>query len=161
MKHGRTFHVLRKHGFKNVEKIFPFSTMATPFETEDTILTQVQADHINERHVYITEHPRASKFWLTFNLLSTLADLSQRTWEEEDEDVQLLESGWKEGHRNYYLYVFAVHEIGRDPQGFPAKHIAIYYSEKREGNKWEIISAYPFTRAHHTYFLSKRKPWLC
>ena len=58
MKHGRTFHVLRKHGFKNVEKIFPFSTMATPFETEDTILTQEQADHINERHVYITEHPR-------------------------------------------------------------------------------------------------------
>ena len=54
--------------------------MATPFETEDTILTQKQADHINERHVYITEHPRASKFLLTFNL-------SQRTWEEEDEDV--------------------------------------------------------------------------
>lgn len=91
--------------------------MATPFETEDTILTQEQADHINERHVCITKHPRASKFWLTFNLLSTLADLSQRTW-EEDEDVQLLESGWKEGHRNYYLYVFAVHEIGRDPHGF-------------------------------------------
>ena len=65
--------------------------MATPFETEDMILTQVQADHINERHVYITEHPRSSKFWLTFNLLSTLADLSQRTWEEEDEDVQLVE----------------------------------------------------------------------
>lgn len=84
-KHGRTFHVLRKHRFKNVEKIFPFSTMATPFETEDTILTQQQADHINERHVYITEHPRASKFLLTFNLLSTLANLSQRTWEEEDD----------------------------------------------------------------------------
>ena len=61
--------------------------MATPFETEDTILTQKQADHINERHVYITELPRASKFLLTFNLLSTLANLSQRTWEEEDEDV--------------------------------------------------------------------------
>ena len=75
--------------------------MATQFETEDTILTQVQADHINDRHVYITEHPRASKFWLTFNLSSTLADSSQRTWEKEDEDVQLLESGWKEGHGNY------------------------------------------------------------
>lgn len=61
--------------------------MATPFETEDTILTQEQADHINERYVYITEHPRTSKFLLTFNLLSTLANLSQRTWEEEDEDV--------------------------------------------------------------------------
>ena len=76
---------------KMLKKFFPFSTMATPFETEDMILTQVQADHINERHVYITDYPRSSKFWLTFNLLSTLADLSQRTWEEEDEDVQLVE----------------------------------------------------------------------
>ena len=31
--------------------------MATPFETDDTILTQEQADHINERHVSITKHP--------------------------------------------------------------------------------------------------------
>ena len=75
--------------------------MASPFETCDTILTQEQADHINERHVPITEHPRTSKFWLTFNLSSTLADLSAKTWEEENEDVELLEKGWKEGHGHY------------------------------------------------------------
>ena len=80
-----------------------FSTMATPFETDDTILTQKQADHINERYVYITKHPRTSKLWLTFNLSSTLADFAQRTWETH-EDVQLLEDGWKEGHGHYYLY---------------------------------------------------------
>ena len=106
--------------------------MASPFETCDTILTQEQADHINERHVFITEHPRTSKFWLTCNLSSTLADLSAKTWEEENEDVELLEEGWKKGHGHYYLYVFAFHKtIGRDPDGFPPKHIAIYYSEKR------------------------------
>lgn len=82
---------------KRLKNFFSFSTMATPFETCDTILTQGQADHINERHVSITEHPRTSKFWLTFNLSSTLADLSARTW-EEDEDVTLLESGFKNGH---------------------------------------------------------------
>ena len=135
--------------------------MASPFETCDTILTQEQADHINERHVSITEHPRTSKFWLTFNLSSTLADLSAKTGEEENEDVELLEKGWKEGHGHYYLYVFAVHKtIGRDPEGFPAKHIAIYYSEKREGNKWAIVSAYPYTPTYHKMFLSRRKPWL-
>ena len=143
---------------KMLKKIF-ISTMATPFERHDTILTQEQADHINERHVYITKHLRTSKFWLTFNLSSTLADLSQRTWETH-EDVQLLEDGWKKGHGHYYLYVFAVHEtIGRDPEGFPAKHIAIYYSEKHVGNKWEIISAYPFTRSYHAFLLSKWKSW--
>ena len=129
--------------------------MASPFETCNTILTQEQADHIN------TEHPRTSKFWLTFDLSSTLADLSTKTWEEENEDVELLEEGWKKGHGHYYLYVFTVHKtIGRDPEGFPAKHIAIYYSEKREGKKWEIVTAYPLTRTYHTIFLSKRKPSL-
>lgn len=102
--------------------------MATPVETHNTILTQEQANHLNERHVYITKHPRTSKFWLAFNLASTLAYLSRRTWEPH-EDVQLLESGWNEGNCHYYLYVFAVYEtIGTVPEGFPAKHIAIYYS---------------------------------
>ena len=92
---------------------------------------------------------------------STLADLSTKTWEEENEDVELLEEGWKKGHGRYYLHVFAVHKtIGRDPEGFPAKHITIYYSEKREGKKWEIVTAYPLTRMYHTIFLSKRKPSL-
>ena len=91
MKHDLLFQVLRQLRFKKTEIFFSFSTMASPFETCDTILTQEQADHINERHVH--EHPRTSKFWLTFNLSSTLADLSAKTWEEENEDVELLEDG--------------------------------------------------------------------
>ena len=135
--------------------------MASPFETCNTILTQEQADHVNELHVFITKHPRTSKFWLTFNVSSTLADLSMKTWEGDNEDVELLEDGWKKGHGHYYLYVFAVHKtIGRDPEGFPSKHIAFRYSAKHEGNNWEIVTAYPFTRTYHTIFLSKCKPWL-
>ena len=146
---------------KRLKNFFSFSTMATSFETCDTILTQGQADHINERHVSITEHPRTSKFWLTFNLSSTLADLSARTW-EEDEDVILLESGFKKGHGFItYSYSPSMKRLVGNPEGFPAKYIAIYYSEKRKGNKWEIISAYPFTHTYRRYFLSKRKPWLC
>lgn len=100
--------------------------MASPFETEGRILTQERADHINERHVFITEHQRTSKFWLRFNLTDMLVELSERTWEPESDDMELLQEGWKEGHGHFYLYVFAVHqEIGRDSEDFPADHIAI------------------------------------
>ena len=36
---------------KTEQKKILFSTMASPFETEGSFLTQEQADHINERHV--------------------------------------------------------------------------------------------------------------
>jgi len=72
--------------------------MASPLETCDTILTQEQADHINERHVSSETHPRTSKFKLTFNLSATLTYLSAKTWEQDNADIQLLEHGWKEGH---------------------------------------------------------------
>ena len=62
MKHDRLFQVLRQPRFKKTKIFFSFSTMASPFETCDTILTQEQADHINERHVFITEHPQTLKF---------------------------------------------------------------------------------------------------
>ena len=131
--------------------------MASTFETHDTILTQEQVDHINDRHVNVIKHPRTSKFWLTFNLSATLAQLSHRTWESRP-DVELLEEGFKPGHRHYYLYAFAVADvIGHDPEGFPARHIAIYYSEKQPGEKCEIISAYPSTASYDKYFLSKRR----
>jgi len=138
-----------------------FSTMAFPFETCDTILTQEQADHINERHVFSETHPRTSKFKLTFNLSTTLAYLATKTWDQGNADIQLIEHGWKEGHGRFYLYVFAMSKIiGKDPEGFPARHIAMYFPEKKPGDKWAIISAYPFTRTYHAMFLCKRKPWL-
>ena len=110
--------------------------MASPFETESTILTQEQANHINERHVFITKHVRTSKFWLRFTLL----ELLECTGEPDSEGVELLQEGWKEGHGHFYLYVFAVdQEIGRDPEDFPAHHVAIYCSEKVKGEKWNTF----------------------
>lgn len=76
--------------------------MSVAFETSDVLLTQHQADHINERHVNLMKHPRTSKFWLTFNLTATLGLLSRRTWEQRT-DVELIEEGWKRGLGHYYL----------------------------------------------------------
>lgn len=131
--------------------------MASPFETEGSSLTQAQADHINERHVFRKEHVKTSTFWLRFNLVDMLKNLSELTWEENSEDVVLLDEGWKESHGHFYLYVFKVNEqIGVDPEGFPAYHITVYYSEKVPGEKWQIITAYPFTRGFSNQFLSRK-----
>ena len=56
--------------------------MASPFETEGSFLTQEQADHINERHVFKKEHVRTSKFGLQFDLVDMLKNVSELTWEE-------------------------------------------------------------------------------
>ena len=131
--------------------------MASPLETEGSFLTQAQADHINERHVFRTEHVKTSNFWLQFNLVNMLKNLSELTWEQDNDDVVLLEQGWKESHGHFYLYVVKVDEqIGFDPEDFPANHIVIYYSEKVPGEKWKIITAYPFTWGFYSKFLSRK-----
>ena len=126
----------------------------SPFETEGAFLTQQQADHINERHVFRQEHVRTSLFSSNVNLVDLLKDVSELTWEEDNENVTLLDEGWKEWHGLFYLFVFKVNnQIGKDPYGFPADHIAVYYSEKIPSEKWEIITAYPFTRGYYKQFL--------
>ena len=131
--------------------------MASPFETEGTFLTQEQADHINERHVFKKEHVKASKFGSQIDLVDLLKDISELTWEENNKDVMIVHEGWNEGHGHFYLFVFKLNEqIGVDLEGFPAKHIAVYYSEKVPGEKWQIISAYPFTWGYYSQFLSSK-----
>ena len=131
--------------------------MASPFETKGSFLTQEQADHINERHVSRKEHVKTSKFWLQIDLVNLLKDLSELTWEENSEDAVLLREGWKECHGHFNLFVLKVNEqIGVDPEGFPAFHTAVYYSEKVPGEKWQIITAYPFTWGFYSQFLSRK-----
>ena len=43
--------------------------MASAFETEGAFLTQEQADHINERHVFRKEHVKTSLFSSHLNLV--------------------------------------------------------------------------------------------
>ena len=119
--------------------------MASPFETEGTFLTQEQADHINERHVSKNEHLRASKFESQIDLVDLLKAVSE------------IHGGWNEYHGRFYLFVFKLNrQIGTDPEGFPAKHIVVYYSEKVPGEKWQIISAYPFNFTYYCQFLSRK-----
>ena len=130
--------------------------MASPFETERTFLTQEQADHINERHVLKNEHLRASKFESQIDLVDLLKAVSELTWEHH-EDVCIIHEGWNEYHGRFYLFVFKLNwQIGTDPEGFPAKHIVVYYSEKVPGEKWQIISAYPFNFTYYCQFLSRK-----
>ena len=127
--------------------------MAFPFETEGVFLTQEQADHINERHVSRESCERASKFETNFSLVELLQTVSELTWDEDDTRVTLIDEGMRYGHGQFYLFAFKLDTIiGKDPEGFPAKHIAVYYSEKQSGEKWEIISCYPFTFAYHSFF---------
>ena len=53
--------------------------MAEAFETIDVMLTAQHVQHINERHVDLTQHTRTPKFFLTFNPSATLGLLSRRT----------------------------------------------------------------------------------
>ena len=131
--------------------------MALPFETDGTFLTQEQADHINERHVSKDQNVKASKFDSQIDLVNLLQTVSELTWEQESEDVSVIREGWNEYHGHFYLFVFNINQqIGVDPEGFPAKHIAVYYSEKVPGEKWQIISAYPFNWAFYSQFLSRK-----
>ena len=131
---------------------------AEAFETVDVILTAEQAEHINERHVDPFQHTQTSKFFKSFNLSATLGLLSRRTWEDRH-DVELMERGWKQGHCDYYIYVFDLYKcVGLDSWGYPCRHIAVYFSHKPSfSDKFQIITAYPFTHSYNNYFMSRRR----
>ena len=84
--------------------------MAVGYENEDFELSVEHAEHINERHVDMKKVPRASKFYRKFNLTATLGLLTRITWDERD-DFVIVESGFKTGHGEYFMYVF---EMGKN-----------------------------------------------
>ena len=90
-------------------------------------------------------------------IVSTLAFLTSKTW-RDDETYEIIEQGWKQAHGNYFLYVFEMRKpVGVDPWGFPSKKLAIYYSWRPEyGDKFKIISAYPFSEAFYVYQRNRR-----
>ena len=101
--------------------------------------------------------PRANKFYRKFNLTATLGLLTRKTWEERD-DFVIIESGFKTGHGEYFMYVFEMGKnIGTDPWAYASRKICIYYSyNPKIANKFRIISAYPFSWRYHN-FLKQRK----
>lgn len=141
---------------KNIH-IFTRRKMAVSFENNYVMLSKEHARHINERHVDLDREHRASKFLRGFNLTSTLALLTRKTFQDSD-DYDIVEEGYKRSHGYFYIYVFKMKKvIGVCPWGYPTDEICIYFSWKKEyGEKFKIISAYPFSRAYYA-FLRHRK----
>ena len=111
--------------------------MALPFESEGAILTQENADHITKRHVLKAENgERRATFDSQINIVDLLKTVSELTWDENNEDVCIIQEGWKQNHGHFRLFVFNLHRrIGVDPDGFPANHVAVYYAEKGAGRE--------------------------
>ena len=123
--------------------------MAVPFINRYVVLSAERAEHINLRHVN-NNNIGVSKFKLCFNLSSTLALLTKKTF--DDGKFEIVDSGWKHG-QYYYMYIFDMPKvIGFDPWGVPVKLMCVYYTWKAEyGDQFHITTAYPFSRRHHEY----------
>ena len=131
--------------------------MAVSFENNYVVLSEERARHINERHVELDKGYNASKFLRGFNITSTLAFLTRKTF-KDSADYYIIEEGYKRRHGYFYMYVFKMNKvIGICPWGYPTDEICIYFSWKEAyGQKFRIISAYPFSRAYYLY-LKRRK----
>ena len=131
--------------------------MAVSFQNSYVMLSKERAQHINKRHVDLDKEHKASKFLRGFNLTSTLAFLTRKTF-EDSADYYILEEGYKRSHGYFYMYVFKMNKvIGICPWVTPWTRFCIYFSWRdADGEKFKIISAYPFSRAYYLY-LKRRK----
>ena len=120
--------------------------MASSRKSGLNILTK----HMDKEH-------RASKFLPLFNLTSTLALLARKTF-QDSYDYKIIEQGYKRGHGYFYIYIFKMKKvIGVCPWGYPTDEICIYFSWKEAyGDKFRIISAYPFSHAYYSFLKSRK-----
>ena len=120
--------------------------MASSRKSGLNILTK----HMDKEH-------RASKFLPLFNLTSTLALLARKTF-QDSYDYKIIEQGYKQGHGYFYIYIFKMKKvIGVCPWGYPTDEIYIYFSGKEAyGDKFRIISAYPFSHAYYSFLKSRK-----
>ena len=83
--------------------------------------------------------------------------LTRKTF-KDSQDYEIIEEGFKVGHGHYYIYVLNItKQIGVRLWGFPSKELCIYFSWKKEfGDRFKIISAYPFSRSYHEYLRKKK-----
>ena len=133
------------------------------FETSDTILSKEAAAHITERHLIHSPNVKKSLFDTTFPLEEKLKEAGWYTWETDYPGVTILDKGCRKGHGYFFIYVFTYKVlVGFDPEGFPAVEMAIYYSVPKKDEKWEIITAYPFTSTYDAIFTARKgRPRFC
>ena len=125
------------------------------FETSDSILTPTAATHILKRHVNSDSDRKTALFSSTFPLQEQLQSVGWYTWEENDK-ATILDEGYRYMHGHYRLYVFPMDQlVGYDPWGFPTHSLAVYYAELHAGEKWHIITAYPWSACYYNYHSTK------
>ena len=122
------------------------------FEKNDVVLSK---EHL--KHMMMDLYPRVSQFRPNFYLVSCLAWLTKKTWQDSS-CYKIIEEGFKRRHWHYFIYVFKMPKvIGFDPWGFPSKEICIYHSRKPNSHaRFRTTSAYPFSSSYH-HFLMVRK----
>ena len=104
--------------------------MAVTFENSYVIFSKEQAQHINKRHVDLNKEHRASKFLSGFNLASTLAFLTWKTF-KDNASYQIIEEGYKRSHGYFYIYVFKMKKVvGICPWGYPTDTFASTFHGK-------------------------------
>ena len=136
--------------------VFYFSV--NPFTTTDCILTDEAVSHITDRHLIQEKGVKKSLFCTTFPLEDALKNVAWYTWEKDSKYATLLETGFRQGHGIYRIYVFDMgRHLGWDPQGFPTQKMAVYYAEPVAGEKWSIISAYPWTFTYDCIHRSRHR----
>ena len=127
--------------------------MAVKLKNAYVTHSQEHAQHINERHVDVDKEHGASEFLRFFNLTTTLALLVRKTF-LDTHDYEIIEEGYKAGHGYYFINVFKMKKvIGVCPWGYPTDMICVHFSWKEAyGDKFKIITAYPFSSAYHFFF---------
>ena len=106
--------------------------MAVSFENDYAMLSEEGAKHINQRHVDRNREPGASKFLPFFNLTTTAAFLTRKTF-TNGEDYEIVEQGYKTGHGYYYMYVFNMRKvIGICPWVIPQKRFVFTFHGSRD-----------------------------
>ena len=129
------------------------------FENSDFILSQEHFKHIQERHIRMDLHPRASKFRRNFNLVSCLAWLTKKPGRK----AALTTSERRGLEADSILFTFSRCQkvIGFDPRDFPSKEICVYYSWKRNTDgRFCIISAYPYSSPYHHFLMVRKTGYL-
>ena len=126
------------------------------FETSDSILTPTAAKHILDRHVNSDPDRKTALFSSTFPLQERLESVGWYTW-TDNENATLIQQGFRNGHGHYRLYVFPMDRlVGWDPWAYPTHSLAVYYAELHAGEKWNIITAYPWSEWYYNYHWNKR-----
>ena len=118
--------------------------MAVTFENNYVVLSEERARHINERHVELDKAYNASKFLRGFNITSTLAFLTRKTF-KDSADYYIIEEGYKRRHGYFYMYIFKMNKVLESVRGvIPRTRFAFTFP----GRKLTVSSLESFQRIH-------------